>query len=315
MTLAATTEALYATFAAYDAREHIEGCPCCVGHEESARLVRLPLRASSSDELGRYAFKAMTTWGDATGYKHFLPRILELAATPEGASPPGLGLEIITGKLELAGWSSWPPVERNAVLDHLRAFAVQIVEARPESAWQYVEVVSALQRLAVALRPATTIEALSPPLQFIALRLMAERPELRALVHVSDDDAPKLVIRSPTDDRGRDAVFWDDDGDLGLGFGRWHTHGNIAWWVREAGSEEASLIAVALSITDGELVIADHRDGPNEGIGIVLDLHEPDAVLDELTRRGAPNGLRLRTWSGQGDREVCRDEETRWALR
>jgi hypothetical protein len=133
---------------------------------------------------------------------------------------------------------------------------------------------------------------------------MAERPELRALVHISEGDEPKLVIWSPIDDRARDIVLWDDDGDLGLGFGQWHTHGNIAWWVREADSQEASLIAIALSIVDGETVIADDLDGPNDGIGGFLDLREPDAVLDELTRRGAPSGLRIRTWSGRGDRDV-----------
>jgi hypothetical protein len=57
-------------------------------------------------------------------------------------------------------------------------------------------------------------------------------------------------------------------------------------------------------IVDGEIVPSDDRDGRNDGAGDILDLREPGAVLDELTRRGAPKSLRIRTWSGRGDRDL-----------
>ncbi len=34
----------------------------------------------NEDDLSRFTGKAMTTWGNANDYKHFLPRIFELTA-------------------------------------------------------------------------------------------------------------------------------------------------------------------------------------------------------------------------------------------
>jgi len=147
MTVIETTEALYAMFDGYPLRKHVEGCPCCVGREEATRLAWVPLRALSPGDLGRYAFKAMTTWGDVTEFKHFLPRILELAVTEEGASFPGLDLELIGHKLELAGWYEWPLNERDAVLDHLRAFETGVADAGAEETWACTDVQSVIRRL------------------------------------------------------------------------------------------------------------------------------------------------------------------------
>ncbi len=152
------------------------------------------------------------------------------------------------------------------------------------------------------------MDSVSEAVRRVAARIVEDRPGVASHVGTAADDARALVVRSPTDDRERDIVLWDDDGDLGLGFGAWHTHGNIARWTREADDEESALVAIACSIVDDELVIAVDLGGECDGASGLLDLREPDTVLEELTRRGAPNGLRIRTWSGRGDRDVSLGE-------
>jgi hypothetical protein len=103
----------------------MDACPHCVADAEQARLHQVPLRSLTAEQLDRYAFKAMTTWGDAADYRHFLPRILELSALPEGDGFPGLDVDLVSRKLEMAGWEAWPASEREA----LRAYALARWEA------------------------------------------------------------------------------------------------------------------------------------------------------------------------------------------
>ena len=110
---------LYATFAAYLLKRVIEGCPHCVSRADSDALHVRALDALTADDVRRYATEAMTTFGDAEDFKHFLPRLLELLAREVEAEGPGEDLgfneEILGGKLALAGYAGWPAVEREAV--------------------------------------------------------------------------------------------------------------------------------------------------------------------------------------------------------
>jgi hypothetical protein len=118
--------ALYATFARYRVGDNFAGCPHCVDPRESARLAAAPLRDLSIADLDHYAFKAMTTWGTAEAFKHFLPRLLELAA----ADPMGfLSLEVLFGKLAYAEWETWDPSEVLAVDDFLSALWTQTIQS------------------------------------------------------------------------------------------------------------------------------------------------------------------------------------------
>lgn len=153
------------------------------------------------------------------------------------------------------------------------------------------------------------LELLGPELRAIAERVIAARPACTALVRVEVDRGHPLVIfRSPTDEDARRMVLWDEDGDLGLEFGGWHTHGNIACWTRDAGDEVASLTAITLAIIDGELVTAVDVGGAHDGSLTTLDLAEPDALLEALTSRFSPGRMRIETWSGTGDREVSLED-------
>jgi hypothetical protein len=78
-----------------------------------ATLSSAPLRQLSGDLIGPYSGWALTTVGDGRAYRHFLPRILELAVV----DPVWIGSEpaVIASKLILAEWRSWPARQRQAV--------------------------------------------------------------------------------------------------------------------------------------------------------------------------------------------------------
>ena len=57
----------------------MDGCPHCIDSQESACLIATPRENLWSEDLGPYAFKAISSWGNQEDYKYFFPRILELA--------------------------------------------------------------------------------------------------------------------------------------------------------------------------------------------------------------------------------------------
>jgi hypothetical protein len=113
-----SVERLYKVFSRYPLHKHVEGCPCCVHETDKRALEAKPLRQLTSSDLGRYAFKAMTTWGGKDDFRHFLPRIFELLVSEKGM---GWDEEVILGKLALAEWKQWPEQEKTAVRDFFHA--------------------------------------------------------------------------------------------------------------------------------------------------------------------------------------------------
>ena len=109
--LTTAIEGLYHTFAHYRGGP-TEGCPCCVTPERRARLHARPLREIAADDLGVYAFKAMSTWGGVDDFRHFLPRIFEIAATDELGYDPQT---VVGGKLVYAKWREWRAREQEAI--------------------------------------------------------------------------------------------------------------------------------------------------------------------------------------------------------
>jgi hypothetical protein len=119
MLLAEALAGVYRVFAAYPLRARIAGCPHCVGEVDELALHTAPLGQLGEDDLGLYAFKAMSTFGDVEDFKHFLPRILELMLV--GGGYPGLGRDVVGSKLALAKADGWPEGERRALGDFLLA--------------------------------------------------------------------------------------------------------------------------------------------------------------------------------------------------
>lgn len=110
---------LYNAFEHYPAPKQMSGSPV-YGHldEWNRDLARHPLREIPAASLGRFAFKALTTWGEVEGFKHFLPRMLELL--------PFERIEfeawVLLDKLNVGKWGEWPTGERQAITRYLEAF-------------------------------------------------------------------------------------------------------------------------------------------------------------------------------------------------
>jgi len=117
LSLEDATERLYVAFGDVPRPRRVEGCPHCTGPDEDLPLVSRPLRELSADDLSRYAFKAMSTWGTEADFRYFAPRVLDLTAAGAMAWP---GFEIVCGKLGQAGLRTW--TQRPAVEEFLRAF-------------------------------------------------------------------------------------------------------------------------------------------------------------------------------------------------
>ena len=69
----------YASFAFYRLPRRLEAPAYRDPTAILATLSSAPLRELTGDQLGPYASWAMTTVGEVDDYRHFLPRILELA--------------------------------------------------------------------------------------------------------------------------------------------------------------------------------------------------------------------------------------------
>jgi hypothetical protein len=123
---------LYQAFRSYRRRTTIGACPHCVGRADQDRIASVALHHLSPEQLARYAFKAITTWGQAVDYKHFLPRILEISTGNAVALWPGFDLSVIAGKLALADWRSWPVAEQTAVRDVFAAVWDMALATDPE---------------------------------------------------------------------------------------------------------------------------------------------------------------------------------------
>ncbi len=114
-------EGLYSAFAGYPLADQIEASPLVNVENTKARLRAVPLRAISADDLGLFAFKAMTTFGGVNDFRHFLPRIAELLSYQRLVGAADLSLFV--RKLAYGQWSTWPASERAAVERWLDALA------------------------------------------------------------------------------------------------------------------------------------------------------------------------------------------------
>jgi hypothetical protein len=130
--LAEAIQKLYRAFKPIQVRRHPEGCPCCVSDADRKRLFSKPLAELSAEDLGRFAWKALTTWGTVEDLKHFLPRLLELVAMDECAP---FEREVLFGKLRLGAWTTWPESERGSVENYLDAVWKDCLASEAGSVW------------------------------------------------------------------------------------------------------------------------------------------------------------------------------------
>lgn len=140
--LAHSIERLYETFEKYRSNSNMEGSPVYGDLDQwNKELFGLPLRELSDDDLSRYTGKAISTWGEANDYKHFLPRIFELTA--EYRTP--YEIWIAFDKLTLAEWTSWTENEQKVIHEFMIALWENIVNDDSEKAkWEFQDYFSAI---------------------------------------------------------------------------------------------------------------------------------------------------------------------------
>ncbi len=122
-------EQLYETFARYRLNAPIEYCTHCHSAEEIRLLQTYPIRDLTGEHLADFTSSLMLTAGSVRDFKHFLPRIFELAVT--GWSFWG-NPEITLGLLRLAAWRRWPASEQRAIEQYLMACWQQVLATLPE---------------------------------------------------------------------------------------------------------------------------------------------------------------------------------------
>ena len=94
----------YQVFSSYTVLGNMRerACECCVTDEEVKDLLSKPLREIGKEEMYYYMTSAITTFGDETDYKHFLPRIMELIVVSDVLN------DFLTfEKLNYTNWKFW----------------------------------------------------------------------------------------------------------------------------------------------------------------------------------------------------------------
>lgn len=124
--LRAAIDKVYETFSKYPQPTDLDASPV---HDLAERrpLITKPLKHLSVDDLAGYAMSAMTTIGEVEDYKHFLPRILELAIGSGVIEP-----EIVALKLQYGHWHDWPQQERNAVIAAFQEACLQALNVHTD---------------------------------------------------------------------------------------------------------------------------------------------------------------------------------------
>jgi hypothetical protein len=125
--LRSAVESLYQAFASYPRRAVVHGCSCCVMPEDHACILSKPLRRLTPSDLQKYAFQAMSTWGDEDDFRHFLPRLLELLAFDDLHGCP----EVVLGKLTYGKWRRWPVSEQSAIEQYLMSLWRTVLAGYP----------------------------------------------------------------------------------------------------------------------------------------------------------------------------------------
>lgn len=137
--LAGAIDVLYRAFDGYGRPAWIEACACCwcgepvedtdrFGARGTVRVLgpgaTRSLRELDIDDLAHIAAEVPLTAGDTAVFKHYLPRVLEIAVTAGFDWP---AMEAVFGHLSfddgarVVAWTGWPAEERAAIRSFMRA--------------------------------------------------------------------------------------------------------------------------------------------------------------------------------------------------
>lgn len=148
---------------------------------------------------------------------------------------------------------------------------------------------------------------ISKPSKKILAQILEWRPDWRTYAQMEPRGNGfdlHLQVPSPTGHTDRDIIVWfaNDENDLSLGFGDWHAHG---WEMYMPTSEP---IDYRIPTIDFIKMIAEDRICAvvdfNQDNLMLVDLNDPDALLDELTSKHSSGCISIRSWGGTKDRQI-----------
>lgn len=122
-----------------------------------------------------------------------------------------------------------------------------------------------------------------------------------------EPDGHSIVVdcESPTGDPSRTLGVWiDESGISSIGFGDWHTHGDVLTGDRSPTDQVHAVTDLLAAILADEFVLTVDVGGEYPGHVSVLDLRVADALPEELTSKYSPGKLIVKSWSGGADRQV-----------
>jgi len=114
--LQAALDAVYSAFSSYSRPKALEAAPTRNPKRVLAQLSSRSLAELTSDDINGYMGWAMTTVGGVNDYKHFLPRILELAVQGPAQSHMGGDPESLARKIVYGEFASWSVRERATIV-------------------------------------------------------------------------------------------------------------------------------------------------------------------------------------------------------
>lgn len=129
-------EILYKVFKPYVVLGNLRdrSCDCCVTNNEIKLLLSKKLEELSEDDIGHFMRSAVTTFGDVSDYKHFLPRILELLKSNSDFLDDFLTFE----KLNYSEWETWNKNEIDAIDNYFIALFREIIN-NEKSSYEEIE--------------------------------------------------------------------------------------------------------------------------------------------------------------------------------
>ena len=149
MTLTAAIDSLYTAFADLPKPADIACCPCCVTEDERATMIATPLRQLRWNDLVSYVTSARPQ-GYIPDYLHFLPRIMELAATDSGWWPDPY---VICNRIEQTDPALWTPARRQAWEDFLHALIEHLLSPEEEDLHAVDDWLCAIASIDIDVRP------------------------------------------------------------------------------------------------------------------------------------------------------------------
>lgn len=116
---------------------------------------------------------------------------------------------------------------------------------------------------------------------------------------------------SPTGDTSRNLIIWVEDDEYGepsVSFGTWDTHASVVEATSSTQDDTSALLDLIQAIIADEFVLIKNIATEYDVNETILDLREPDALVEMLTGRWSSGKVRIRSFSGIRDGEFTLED-------